>query len=160
MSTTLHVWRPSSARRVALDGFVPVPRGTLPTTPPPLTWPAKDPSDVLDYEFDFSPALIGNEGDALANVTAMVSPNATGDLAVNSIAADGAVAVFWLSGGQAGTIYSVQVTVTTQNGRSIGRAVLLPVLALATAQVPSASLTTEQGSVITDQTGNPILIGD
>lgn len=159
MSTTTHVWRPSSARRVVLDGFAPVPRGTLPTTPAPLTWPAKDPGDVLDYEFDIAAALVGNRGDAIASVAVSISPNAAGDLTLNSTAADGANAVLWFSGGQAGTIYSVHVTVVTANGRTIGRAILLPVLPLAAAAPSSEALTTQQSAAVTDQNGNPILLG-
>jgi hypothetical protein len=120
MSTTTHVWRPSSARRVVLDGFVPLPRGTQVTTPLPMTWPAKDPEDVLDYEFDISAALVGNEADAITSLAVTVSPNASGDLTLNSSAADGAVAVMWFSGGQTGTVYTVQITIVTTNGRTIG----------------------------------------
>ena len=120
---TTHLWRPSCARRLVLDGFVPVPRGTLPSALPSLAWPAKDPADVLDYEFDISAALAGNAGDAIASVAVTVSPNAAGDLAVSGIAADGAVAVLWLSGGQAGTVYTVQLTIATLSGRTIARTV-------------------------------------
>ena len=154
-----HVWRPSSARRVVLDGFAPVPRGVTQSAPLPLSWPAKDPGDVLDYEFDISAALVGNEGDSIASVTATVTPSAALDLTVQSIAADGAVAVFWFAGGQVGTTYVVQVAVTTTSGRTLGRAMLLPVLALATASAPASALTTNQGTVVTDQLGNPILLG-
>jgi hypothetical protein len=163
MSTTTtpapHVWRPSNARRIVLDGFLPVPRGTLATTPPALSWPAKDPSDVLDYEFDIAAALVGNEGDAIATVTAVITPNATGDLVLNSSAADGSKAAFWFAGGQSGTVYIVQITIVTVNGRTIGRAVLLPVLPLASATATTAALTTTAGAIITDQNGNPILTG-
>jgi len=156
---TPHVWRPSNARRIVLDGFLPVPRGTLPTTPPPLSWPAKDPSDVLDYEFDVGAALVGNEGDTIATVAVVITPNATGDLVLNSSAVDGSRAVLWFAGGQSGTVYVVQVTVGTTNGRTIGRAVLLPVLPLASATAAATALTTEVGATITDQNGNPILLG-
>lgn len=162
MSTTItptHVWRPSFSRRVVLDGFAPVPRGTLPAIPLQLTWPAKDPSDVLDYEFDISAALIGNEGDSIATLNVMVAPNGTGDLILNSVAADGSVVVLWFAAGQAGTVYTVQITATTTIGRTIGRAILLPVQTLATSVVPASALTTDQGAIITDQNGNPILLG-
>lgn len=158
-STVTHMWRPSTARRVVLDGFAPVPRGVAQSAPAPLSWPAKDPSDVLDYEFDVSSALVGNEGDAIANVSASVTPNGTGDLAINSVSLDGAVAVFWMSGGHAGTTYVVAVSVTTNSGRTIGRVVLLPVLSLANATVTAGALTTNLGAVVTDQGGNPILLG-
>jgi hypothetical protein len=154
-----HVWRPSGARGVVLDGFVPVPRGTVPVTPAPLAWPAKDPADVLDYEFDIAAAMMGNRGDVIATLDATISPNGSGDLALSNMLADGTLAIFWFSGGLIGTIYVVQITITTQSGRTISRAVLLPVQALASPSAPSEVLTTDTGTIVTDQNGNPILIG-
>ncbi len=154
-----HVWRPSGARRAVLDGFVPVPRGTLPATPAPLVWPAKDPADVLDYEFDISAALLANRGDGIATIDVAITPDGTGDLTLNSMAADGAIAVLWFGGGQIGTVYTVQLTIGTTDGRTVSRAVLLPVQSLATAAVPATALTSDTGAVVTDQNGNPILIG-
>jgi hypothetical protein len=156
---TTHIWRPSNARCLAIDGFAPVPRGTAPAAPVPLAWPAKDPGDVLDYQLDFAAALAGNAGDAIAGLNVSVTPGGTGDLAVRSAAADGALAVLWLAGGQAGTVYTVQVAATTLSGRVIARAVFLPVLSLTTPVAPSAALLTEQGAIVTDQNGNPILLG-
>jgi hypothetical protein len=158
-TTATHVWRPSGARRCVLDGFVPLPRGSIPTTPAPLAWPAKDPADVLDYEFDISAALLGNKGDTIVTLDATITPNAPGDLALASMIADGAIAVFWFGQGQIGTIYVIQITITTQSGRTISRAVLLPVQALASTSAPSEILTTDTGTIVTDQNGNPILIG-
>lgn len=152
-----HVWKPSSARRVTLDAFIPVPRGSAPAAPPPLNWPAKDPADVLDYEFDISPALVGNEGDAIATLTVNISPNAPGDLALSSAAADGAVAVLWLSGGQAGSVYLVTIAITTTSGRTVQRTILLPVLLLSQPPVPPNAIQTNAGLVITDQNGNPVV---
>jgi len=160
MSGTIsRVWRPSTARRVVLDGFAPVPRGTSLSTPPLLSWPAKDPADVLDYELDISAALTGHESDAIAAVAVSPSPAGSGHLVVGDIVADGRVAVVWLSGGQAGTTYRLQVTLTTTSGRVLGRAVALPVLALAAQQTPSGVLQANGGALITDENGNPILIG-
>jgi hypothetical protein len=160
MSTTVtHVWKPSNARRIVLDGFLPVPRGTVATTPPPLAWAAKDPSDVLDYEFDICAALTGNEGDVIDTVAVVITPDATGDLVLNSSYADGSKAVFWFAAGQSGTVYTVQITIVTVLGRTIGRAVLLPVLPLASVVATTTGLTTDQGATITDQNGNPILVG-
>ncbi len=154
-----HVWRPSRARRVVLDGFVPVPRGVVPAAPAAPVWPAKDPVDVLDYEFDVSAALVGNRGDAIATIDVAISPSLPGDLVLNSVAADGAVAVLWLSGGQAGVNYAVSITLGTLDGRTLNRVVLLPVQALSAGALPAAALTTSSGAVITDQNGNPILVG-
>jgi len=153
------VVRPSSARRVVLDGFVPVPRGSLASAPAALSWPAKDPGDVLDYELDISPALAGNEKDTIATIDVTIQPSATGDLTLASAAADGGVAVLWLSSGQAGTVYSVQVTIGTAAGRMIGRAIYLPVLALVSSTPPASALTTTSGTVVVDESGNPVLVG-
>lgn len=156
---TTHIWRPSNARYLAIDGFVPVPRGTLPGVPAPLSWPAKDPADVLDYQFDVGAALVGNPGDAIAELTAAVTPTGIGDLLIDSTAAEGALAVIWFSAGNVGTVYTVVISLTTLSGRIMARSVLLPVLSLTSAVPPLSSLTTDQGVVITDQNGNPILLG-
>ena len=151
--------RPSSARRGVLDGCVPVPLGSLATAPAALSWPAKDPGDVLDYEFDISPALAGNDRDRIATIDVTIQPSASGGLTLASAAADGNVAVLWLASGQAGTVYSVQISIGTAAGRTIGRAIFLPVLALVSSAPPSSALTTSSGTTVVDQSGNPILVG-
>lgn len=153
------VWRPSTARRVVLDGFSPVPRGGTGRSPSILIWPEKDPADVLDYEIDIGPAILGNEGDGIAGINISATPAGTNDIVVTRVAADGDIVVVWISGGVAGTIYVVQVTISTTNGRTLHRSILLPVQALATATVPSSILTTSSGAIVTDQNGNPILLG-
>ena len=152
-----HIWKPSSARTVVLDAFVPVPRGSTVIAPPPLTWPTKDPTDVLDYQFDISPAMTGNDGDSIATLDVTISPSSPGDLVLNNAQADGNIAVLWLAGGQAGSVYAVTLTITTANGRTIQRSVLLPVLYLSTLPIPANALQTNTGVVVTDQNGNPVL---
>jgi hypothetical protein len=154
------IWQPSTARAVALDGMLPLPRGVIPADLPPLVWPAKDPGDVLDYELDVSAALAGDPTDQVSTVNVTIVPSGgTGDLAVGRVIGQGAVAVLWLSAGQVGVVYAVQISVGTVKGRVIGRTVLLPVQQLAAVQPPASPLTSDAGSVITDQNGNPILIG-
>ena len=152
-----HVWKPSNARTVVLDSFIPVPRGSTALAPPPLNWPAKDPADVLDYQFDISPALVGNDGDAIATLDVTIEPANPGDLVLNSATTDGALAIVWLSGGQAGTIYTVNLVITTVNGRAINRTILLPVLYLSVPPIPPNALITDTGVVLTDQNGNPVV---
>ena len=153
-----HVWVPSCARVVKLDGFVPVPRGT-PAAPPILaSWPAKDPKDVLDYRFDIAAALVGNPGDGISVLDVALSPNNPGDLVLNSCWADGTAAVLWLAGGQLGTTYTVTLTISTTIGRTLSRSVLLPVATLSSPPMPAGALVTDAGVPITDQNGNPILI--
>ena len=151
--------RPSSARRVVLDGFVPTPLGSLASAPAALSWPVKDPGDVLDYEVDISPALAGNDADSIATIDVTINPSATGDVTLTSSAADGSVAVLWLAGGHAGTVYTVQVTIGTTAGRIIGRAIFLPVLALVSSPPPAGALTTADGAAVSDLSGNAITVG-
>jgi hypothetical protein len=151
-----HLWRPSNARYVQIDGFVPTPRG--PQIPPatPLAWPPKDPGDTLDYVFDIAPALTANPGDTIATLDVSITPNNPGDLTLASSSADGARAVLWLTGGQALTTYSVTVTISTTGGRTLARSIALPVVPLANVVVSESDLTTPSGEPLTDPTGAPL----
>ena len=156
-TATTHLWRPSSARTIVLDTFVPVPRGISPALPPPLSWPAKDPADVLDYQFDITPAFVGNDGDIITSIDAAVSPNEPGGVAISTVVADGAIAILWLTGGQAGITYVITLSIATINGRSIQRSILLPVLSLSSPPVPNNAIQTESGLPVTDQMGTPVI---
>lgn len=153
-----HIWKPSTARTVVLDCFIPVPRGASAVAPAPLNWPTKDPADVLDYQFDISPALIGNDGDTITTLDVTIEPSNPGDLTLNSATTDGPVAVLWLSGGQSGVVYTVNLAIGTTNGRTINRSVLLTVIYLSAPPIPPNALVTDAGIVLTDQNGNPVLI--
>jgi hypothetical protein len=154
-----HLWHPSSARYVQIEGFVPTPRGTVATPPQVLAWPVKDPGDTLDYVFDIAPALTANPGDIIATLDATVSPDNAGDVTLVSASADGTRAVLWLSGGQAGTIYTVTVSVTTAGGRALVRSISLPVLALSTVSSPADALETPSGDALTGPNGTPLTTG-
>ena len=156
-SAASYVWRPSTARVALLDTFVPVPRGGNSGPALPLTWAAKDPGDVLDYTIDFSPAFVGNPGDTIADLDVSISPSQPGDLTVNRASADGTSAVLWLGGGQAGTTYTVTISVVANSGRALSRSVLLPVILLAATPAPIAAIQTDTGAVLTDQNGNPVI---
>jgi hypothetical protein len=153
-----HTWRPSNARYVQIDGFVPTPRGANVPPPTPLTWPAKDPRDTLDYVFDVSPALTANPGDTIATLDVAINPGNPGDLTLAAASADGTWAVLWLTLGQAQTTYTVTVTVTTTGGRTLARSISLPVISLATVPAPAAAITTPAGQPLTDPTGTPLTI--
>jgi hypothetical protein len=158
MSTTIsHVWKPSNARLATIDSFIPVPRGTAAVAPPPMNWPTKDPGDILDYILDIGPAIVGNDGDGIATLSVSLSPSNPGDLVLQSTTADGSRIILWLSEGQAGTIYTITFSITTINGRSLHRSVLLPVLLLSVPVIPPNALVTGTGVVLTDQNGNPVL---
>lgn len=157
-----HVLLPSSARTIVLDGGLPRPRGV----PPAISgrqsspcWPAKDPSDILDYAFDITPALSGNPSDAVSTLDVSIEPGNPGDLSLASAAADGLRCVLWLQNGIAGTVYTVTLKIGTQNGRILARSVLLPVVALASTAAAPDLLVTETGAVLVDNMGNPIALG-
>jgi hypothetical protein len=151
-----HLWKPSNARYLQIDGFVPTPRG--PQIPPatPQQWPAKDPGDTLDYVFDITPALTANPGDSIATLDVAISPSNPGDLTLASSSADGARAVLWLTGGQPLTTYTVTITISTTGGRTLARSIALPVITLASVPAPETALTTPSGQPLTDPTGTPL----
>jgi hypothetical protein len=141
---------------VLVDGFGLVPRGSIQAAANVLMWPAKDPSETLDYVFDISPALAGNQGDSIATVDVAIDPNNPGDLALQASSADGDQAILWLTGGVTGTTYDVTITVGTNNGRVIARTVNLPVVTLAVPPGASNAITDQTGAPITTQTASPI----
>jgi len=151
-----HVWKPSNARALTIDSFLPVPRGTTAVTPLTLNWPVKDPADVLDYQLDIGPALTGNADDAIQDVDITIDPSQPGDLSADNILADGSRIVIWFSAGQAGVTYTVTAQIVLTSGRSIQRSILLPVLALSTPSAPADAITSSANSPLTDQNGNPI----
>jgi hypothetical protein len=158
-TSSAHVYRPSTARLVVLDGFVPVPRGAVAAPPVMLSWPVKDPNDVLDYAVDVSAAVAGDDGDAIADVTVSSTPNASGDLVLNSVSMDGTQVITWCSAGISGTIYTVVLAITLASGRMVSRSIALPVYSLSGASPTSAVLVTDTGQELTDQAGNPIVVG-
>jgi hypothetical protein len=155
-SAATYLWRPSNARYIEIDGFVPTPRG--PQIPPvkPLAWPQKDPSDTLDYVFDIAPAVSANPGDGITAVDVAIAPDLAGDLSLVSSYIDGTRAVLWLAGGQPGITYTVTVSVTTAAGRSLSRSIALPVVALALVTAAPNALTTPAGNSLTGPSGSPL----
>lgn len=85
-----------------------------------ISWPFKDPNEVLDYEIDWS-ARIG--GDAISSVTWTVPSGITKD----RDAVSGDIAAIWLSGGTAGTSYDIGCRVVTTGGRTYDETVTLSV---------------------------------
>jgi hypothetical protein len=156
----VHSWKPSAARTLTISGFTPRARGACPPAPPgtAAAWPTKDPADVLDYVYDISPAIWGDEGDSIAFLNVAVSPAAVGDLTLSSSTSNGRQAILWLSAGQSGTTYAVTLTIGTLAGRSFQRTVMLPCLSLSTEPPLGTELVSETGATIVDQSGNPIFI--
>ena len=152
-----HIWKPSVARTITIDSFIAVPRGSTAPSPIPLSWPSKDPGDILDYQLDIEPALIGNEGDTITSVDADIEPSQPGDLYLNNTSADGYKIILWFSAGQANVTYNVTVRVALASGRTLQRTVLLPVVAMSMPSLPANAIETNLGDPLTDQDGNPII---
>lgn len=151
--------RPSLARLVCLEVYGPRVRG-VGAGCNDLCWPVKDPSDVLDYVLDASPALLGVEGDGIVTLDVQIAPQETGGLVLNSTSVDGDRAVLWISGGVAGHVYSVTLGLGTTNGRYLLRSVSLPVQALAQmSPATSQYLVDGSGVPLIDQNGSPIVSG-
>ncbi|MGD0434812.1 MAG: hypothetical protein ABSA58_27400 [Acetobacteraceae bacterium] len=152
-----HVWKPSKSRILTIDSFVPVPRGSTATAPTLLSWPSKDPGDILDYQLDIEPALVGNEGDTIDTVDIEVDPSQPGDLSLDNVTADGYKIVLWFSSGQAGVTYNVTAKVALATGRTLQRSILLPVVALSLPSVPANAIEATTDDPLVDQNGNPIV---
>ena len=155
-----HSWKPSAARLLTITGFEPRPRGSNPLPPAGtvVAWPPKDPADVLDYTFDISPALWGDEGDSISYLDVTIMPELTGDLTLNASSVDGQRVILWLGAGQSGTTYGVTIAITTVAGRSFQRTLYLPCSSLSATPPLGTELVTESGSAILDAAGQPIFI--
>lgn len=84
-------------------------------------WPKKDPSDALDYRRDWTAEL---DGDPIASVTHSLSPD-DNDLTIDSESFTDTHTTVWLSGGVAGTTYTIGILVTTDGNRTYERSVTL-----------------------------------
>jgi hypothetical protein len=85
------------------------------------TWPFKDPEEVLDYGFDWSPRAL--DEDLIESTTAEV---VTGDVVIDSHGVaevegvlTGHGTVTWLSGGTAGTACEINLHAVTAGGREL-----------------------------------------
>lgn len=86
--------------------------------------PTKDPADEENYGLDWS----DNLGSATITTSAWaVSPSGltiTGDSFSND---PQKLAIVWVEGGSAGVSYKATNTITTSNGRTVQRSILIPV---------------------------------
>lgn len=82
----------------------------------------KDPADVWDYALDFTEAMT-KAGDTLASVSVTATP-ATITVGTTSTTPAG-MATVRLSGGAAGTDYTITYRATTTGGRVLERSVRL-----------------------------------
>jgi hypothetical protein len=86
-----------------------------------LTWPVKDPNEVLDYDINWAPQL--GTGELLASsVFSVVS--GTVEIDSDTYDADGVTTV-WLSGGAVGEACIILNRVTTSEDRTYDQSVRL-----------------------------------
>jgi len=85
-----------------------------------LTWPFKDPDEVLDYEIDWSDRL---GTDTIATSTYTVPAGITKNSSTN----DDTTTTVWLSAGTEGETYSILNRITTAGGRTMDQTVKLKV---------------------------------
>jgi hypothetical protein len=89
-----------------------------------LRWPDKDPADVLDYALNWSDQLaLISPADTISSATWAVPAGLT----AGPQFVLGGVATAWLSGGVAGTDYTITCRIVTAGGRTLERNVKLQV---------------------------------
>lgn len=84
----------------------------------------KDPDADLDYGVDWTPFLDGTNGDTIATAELVVQDGLT----VVDEGLDGAVHMFTASGGTVSEVYKVTSRVTTVQGRTDDKTVLILVV--------------------------------
>jgi len=72
----------------------------------------KQPSEIQDYDIDFSEYL-----DALTDTASSATVTGEIGITVNAFALSGKVVKVWLSGGDNGETYKITVRLTTSGGR-------------------------------------------
>ena len=91
-----------------------------------LSWPPKDPNEVLDYQIDWADATQGPRLVTSETLTTSTYSVATGDVVINSSSfVSTGLTTVWLSGGTAGTLCEILNRVTTSAGRIYEQSVRL-----------------------------------
>lgn len=90
-----------------------------------LTWPTKDPNEVLDYSVNWadpeSPVLVTGE-----TISSSVFTVVQGDVVIDSEGLDpSGICTVWLSGGTDGTVCQILNRITTSAGRVYDQTVKL-----------------------------------
>lgn len=95
-----------------------------------LTWPAKDPDEVLDYQVDWTDKLAG---DTIA--TSAFTVVSAGGVVIDSQSNTTALSKVWLSGGTTGATAILQCRIATAGGRTFEETIALPIQSSADAEV-------------------------
>lgn len=106
----------------------------------PLSWPPKDPDEVLDYDVDWTVRLYSKEeleeyddgenpdvvpADTIATSTFVLPVGAA--LIANSAANSPTATKIWLSGGDEGETYQIINRIQTAGGRTMDQTIALKV---------------------------------
>ena len=89
-----------------------------------LSWPIKDPDEVLDYSINWTARL--PDDDKILTSTWTIPTGLT----LNAQTIDGFITTVWMSVGVSGVTYKILNTITTQAGRTLQEAVQLVVRSL------------------------------
>lgn len=89
-----------------------------------LSWPTKDPEEVLDYQLDWSDRLETGETISVSNFTIV-----EGTVVKDSQSVAGGLTTVWLSGGTLGEMCLITNRITTNQGRVYDESVRLRVRA-------------------------------
>jgi hypothetical protein len=85
-----------------------------------LTWPAKDPNEVLDYDIDWNDRL--EDGETISTSTFTV---ASGSVEIDNDTDTAGVTTVWLSGGTEGEVCVILNRIETSAGRIYDQSVKL-----------------------------------
>lgn len=78
-----------------------------------LSWPAKDPNEVLDYQVDWTERLL--DGETIATSTFIL---VAGSVTIESSSFDDGITTVWLSGGTEGEVCVVTNRIVTSEART------------------------------------------
>ena len=93
-----------------------------------LTFPTKDPADIIDLVIDWS-RYLGTE-DKIIRTSATLEVKPPGELILRDTLVTGAFVRCWCEGGVANRTYNIICTVQTEGGRTVQRTAQLPVAEL------------------------------
>jgi hypothetical protein len=116
------------AYTLQLADYLPVRSYGVLIAPPVMAWPGKRAAEQRNYALDITSDLAPTR-DAITSALVRVIPANTGDLAASNIAVLGCAISTTLSGGIAGTRYTVILTAGTVSGRILEYAITITVAA-------------------------------
>lgn len=118
-----------------------------------LSWPSKDPGDVLPYEIDWTARLAG---DLIA--TSLYTLTDAAGVTIDSQSNTDDTATVWISGGTDGDTAIIVDTITTVGGLTLVETVLLPIISSAdTPELPTTSTKRQIVEMVFEEAG---LTGD